>query len=239
MKKSVKSVLTTAGMVCALMGTMAMAHAQSVTLYDGAGGKTLDQGTGNWVYIQRPRQPVLIGAAREGATVLNTTSDAGFKAGYSCLAPFPLDNAKGYAVRFDVKVVTEAHGERTNRSGCSVIVLGSDRKGVELAFWTSEVWTQTDGFAHGTGTEAHAFDTTAARVRYTLRVKEGKYTLSAGSTPLLRGSLHNYALSGPALPYKLTNYLFIGDDTTSASAEFQVAHIDITPANQKAHGKGH
>jgi hypothetical protein len=222
-----------AGMTCALMGTLATVHAQNVTLYDGAGGKTLDQGTGNWAYIQRPRQPVVIGKARDGATDLDTTSNAGFKAGYSCLVPFPLDSAKGYTARFDLKVVAEAHGGRTNRAGCSVIVLGSDRRGVELAFWTNEVWAQTDAFAHATGTETHAFDTTPARIRYTLRVAEGKYTLSAGGATLLRGSLHNYGLSGPALPYKLADYLFIGDDTTSASAHFQIAHIDIAPASQK------
>ncbi len=130
-----------------------------------------------------------------------------------------------------MKVLTEAHGERTSRSGCSVIVLGGDGKGVELAFWTNEVWAQTDAFDHSTGTEAHAFDTTKASAAYTLRVAEGKYDLSVDGTTLLRGNLHNYALRGPAIPYKLTNYLFIGDDTTSAAAQFNIAHVDITPAS--------
>lgn len=218
-------------MTCALLGVAGTARAQTTTLYDGAGGKTLDQSAAAWIYIQRPRQPTVTGKFQEGGTMLDTTSTANLKAGYSLLAPFALDNMKGYTLRFNLKVLAEAHGERTSRSGCSVIVLGSNGKGVELAFWTNEVWVQTDAFEHGTGTEAHAFDTTEASAQYTLRVAGGKYDLSVNDTALLHGDLHNYAVRGPAIPYKLLNYLFVGDDTTSAAAQFLIARVDITPAS--------
>ncbi len=214
-----------------LLGVAGTVRAQTTTLYDGAGGKTLDQSASTWVYVQRPRLPSVTGKFSEGGTMLDTTANASLKAGYSCFAPFALDTVKGFTVRFNLKVIAEAHGERISRSGCSVIVLGSDGKGVELAFWTNEVWTQTDTFDHGTGAEAHSFDTTKQSAAYTLRVAGGKYDLSVNGATLLHGDLHNYALHGPAIPYKLANYLFIGDDTTSAAARFNIAHVDITSAS--------
>ncbi len=226
-----RSMLHKSCVTWALLGAAVMARAQTVTLYDGAGGKTLDQGAGAWIYMQRPRQPAMVGKFQEGGTLLDTSADAALKAGYSYLVPFALDNTKEYAVRFTLKVISEAHGERTSRSGCSVIVLGSDGKGVELAFWTNEVWAQTDAFDHAIGTEAHAFDTTKQSALYTLRMAGGKYALSVNGAMLLQGDLHNYALHGPAIPYKLANYLFIGDDTTSAAARFHITRVDITPAS--------
>ena len=39
----------------------------------------------------------------------------------------------------------------------------------------------------------------------------------------LGGSLHSYA--APAVPYAFTNYLFIGDDTTSARGNFSLFQV--------------
>lgn len=221
-----KNILTIAGMACALMGTLVTAQAQSVTLYDGAGAQTLAQAPWNWTYAQFPPAPNVSGTAQGGATNLNTTVANALMAGYSLLSPVTLDNTVGYDLAFDMQVVSEAHGTRVDRSGVSLIALGSDNKGVELAFWNNEVWTQSDIFTHSTGTESSLFDTNAL-THYDLVVANEAYTLTANGTTLLTGSLHSYA--APPIPYKLTDYLFIGDDTTSANGSVNIVRVALVP----------
>lgn len=207
----------------ALFASVASSVQAQATLYDGANNTTPDQAPWNWGYAQSPASPDVRGIASNGATVFDTTADSALQAGYARLAPAPLDNVAGYEVTFDLQVFSETHGN-ANRSGCDVIVLGNDHKGVELAFWTNEVWAQSDIFTHSTGSESHTFDTTSGRTHYTLRVANNAYSLMADTTTLLNGNLHSYPAL-PGTPYGTANFLFIGDDSTSSNARFSLARV--------------
>src|SRR5262249_25272327 len=97
-------------------------------------------------------------------------------------------------------------------------------KGVELGFWSNQVWAQNDSplFTHGEGA---SFDTTKALTDYALTVLGGSYSLSADGQPLLGGPVRDYSAFG--LPYTLKIFLFFGDDTSSAWARVEIARVTL------------
>jgi len=167
----------------------------------------------------------------DGATTLETTIVESDKAGwFANLPPFPrhprlplLDRSRGYTVTWTVRLDAETRSTM-HRAGLSVIVLSSDLKGVELGFWADEAWVQTDDplFNHGEGA---ALDTTAARIEYELCVLGDSYRLRAGGAPLFEGQLRDYSAFGS--PYDVPNFLFVGDDTSSASARFEWERLEV------------
>ncbi len=120
------------------------------------------------------------------------------------------------------KINSETHA-RNDRAGFSVIALSSDQVGLELGFWADKIWAQNDSplFTHG---EEASFDTTTQHM-YDLAILGGQYKLLADNAAILTGSLRNYSGSGP--PYSTPNFLFLGDDTTSASASVSLARVDM------------
>jgi hypothetical protein len=138
---------------------------------------------------------------------------------------FPsLDRANGFSLTFGLKVSGESHASN-DRAGVSVILLANDHQGIELGFWTNEIWAQSSTFSHAEGTSG-AYDTTIART-YTLSVLNSTYTLNDDTSNILTGSLRDYSGS-VSTPYGLNNYLFIGDDTTSARGAFELTGMTIT-----------
>jgi hypothetical protein len=205
--------------------------ARAVTLYDGALNTT--PGGQGWTFSAPGATETAPGGS--GATTLSTDANNALQGGYTRLAPFALDRAVGYTFRFDVQVLTETHATN-DRAGLSVIVLGGDKKGIELGFWTGEVWAQSDAplFTHAEGA---ALNTTGAGggaaglIRFDLQVKDDTYRLFAngGGAPLLTGAVRDYtAFTGPIDPYETPNFLFIGDDTTSARGSFKVSRVEVT-----------
>lgn len=171
-------------------------------------------------------------SAAGGMTTFSSTADNAIRAGYSTLNPITnevlagmptLDRAGGYTVEFDVKVDSESHAS-ADRAGFNLIALSSDRKGIELGFWTSQVWAQSDNplFMHAEGA---SFDTAQGVIHYQLAVQGDSYRLFAGSSLLLAGSLRDYSSFGK--PYTYQNFLFLGDDTTSASAQIELARVAV------------
>jgi MYXO-CTERM domain-containing protein len=139
---------------------------------------------------------------------------------------FPnLDRTAGFTLNFGVKIVSESHNS-TDRAGFSVILLASDHQGIELGFWPTEIWAQSSTFTHAEGT-AGTYDTTVAR-NYALTIQGSTYTLNDGSSNILTGSLRDYS-AAMAVPYGLNNYLFIGDNTTSATASTELTGVSIVP----------
>jgi hypothetical protein len=199
------------------------AAAATVTLYDGA-LNTGTPGTQGFSYLT---EPIVSAQASQsfanGTTTLTTTLQISDKAGYfakSNLMP-QLDRTAGYTVRFTTQVLEENHSNN-NRAGLSVIVLGSDLRGIELGFWEDQVWAQSGAdFTHA---ETAALDTTTGLIAYELRILGNSYTLTGGGATL-SGSLRDYSAEGP--PYTLANFLFLGDDTTSASARIRLTKVDI------------
>ena len=191
-------------------------------LYDGGLG-TLpgDQG---WTYRTLP-------VSGSGATqtvtangvLLNTTTQTSDSAGYFGTGMAVLDRTAGYTVRFRLQVNKESHLSN-DRAGFSVIVLSEDALGIELGFWEGEIWAQSGAdFVHAEGV---AYDTTAAVTEYELRVEGDGYALWAGGAEVLTGALRDYSAHANPV-YSQTNFLFFGDDTSSADAEVELTAVEV------------
>ncbi len=179
--------------LCGLLLAVGSAgFAQSFTLYSGASGVTPDDASWGWNYLSTGGSAVK--AASGGVTTLDSTASDGISAGFSTVTsarstPFVLNNALGYTVGFDVQVNSENHSNASadknadglaDRSGVSLIVLGSDHKGVEMAFWQNEIWPQQDNplFIHNPVTErAQGANLTSLLAHYNLSVKGTTYAL--------------------------------------------------------------
>jgi hypothetical protein len=168
------------------------------------------------------------------ASGVNLTTDNAVSAGYSNTIPiintfknpaFPtLDRSRGFELSFELQVLNEAHVSN-DRAGFSVILLADDARGIELGFWEDEIWAQNDTplFTKGEGV---GFDTTQSEVRYDLQIIGNQYSLSANGSQLFSSLLRDYsAFGGP--PYTLGNYLFLGDNTSSASASVNLGRVTM------------
>lgn len=199
----------------------------AATLYDGsAANRPSDQGM---LYQREPSPGSAVETPLVNGVSLNTAVVTADKAGYFGIfgvnpAVPVMDRSVGFTVTFDLKLISEAH-ENANRAGLSVIALGSDKKGIELGFWTNEIWAQSDSpiFTHAEGA---AFDTTSGLLRYDLTVSGNSYTLMQGASTVLAGAVRDYSSFG--LPYTQQNFLFVGDDTTSAAGSFEFAYLAVS-----------
>ena len=135
-----------------------------------------------------------------------------------------LDRLGGYAVQFSLRVDQEAHAN-ADRAGFSVIALSEDGLGIELGFWTDEIWAQSgSAFTHAEGV---AFDTTAGLTQYELRVLGGHYSLWAEGALILSGALRDYSAHATGV-YSQTRFLFLGDNTSSASTQLALSRVAVT-----------
>ncbi|MFP4140309.1 MAG: PEP-CTERM sorting domain-containing protein, partial [Phycisphaerae bacterium] len=132
----------------------------------------------------------------------------------------------GYTVEFDARLISESHSS-ADRAGFSAIALSSDGLGIELGFWEDEVWAQSGAdFQHAEGA---SFDTTARMVTYQLAVEASGYTLYADGAELLTGSLRDYSAHAN-LVYSQSDFLFFGDNTTSAAGSVELGPISVLDA---------
>ncbi|MEM6839224.1 MAG: choice-of-anchor D domain-containing protein [Cyanobacteria bacterium P01_C01_bin.120] len=152
---------------------------------------------------------------------------------------FPtLDSTAGYTLSFNAQVVSEVVESGRPRAGFSIIAVSQDTsKAVELAFQSGQIFAQTlDGsnqFIAST-TDTVTFDTTK-EVQYSLAVQGNSYTLSANGTAILTGTLQDYTsgnTNGGLNPYNTSNFLFLGDNTTSARGEFRLNQIAVETPTQ-------
>ena len=203
------------------LGSLSSGPAQ--TLYDADLG-TLPEAQG-WSYAALGVG--IIKTLSGNSVLLDTSSQSGNQAGWSRIAAPPLDRSRGFTLLFTAQLNTEAH-LNNNRAGFSVIVLGSDTNGIELAFWTNTIFAQ-DGppnlFVHA---EDVAFTTVGHFVDYALTMVGSNYVLRANGTPILSGLVRDYtSFSGPINPYRSPNFMFFGDDTTSAGGSVNVSHLAL------------
>ncbi|MEM6255550.1 MAG: DUF4114 domain-containing protein [Cyanobacteria bacterium P01_D01_bin.156] len=179
-------------------------------------------------------------------TILDTTASQDIYAGYSnysspsLVSPglptlvnpgFPiLDNTVGYEISFTMQLLEES---RTNqsRAGFSIIAISQDTtKAIELGFQKTSA-TTGNIFAQGgpafVAAENVSFNTTES-TNYTLAIKDDAYTLSANGTSILTGSLRDYTnFVGAIDPYETPNFIFLGDDTTSAQGSFVLSQVAV------------
>jgi Domain of unknown function (DUF4347) len=253
----------------------------TTVLYDGTTGKTPDQTGaapgGPWFFYQDTK--LLTGGTVTKTVVTNGSkldSDNGIYAGYTNYSPnltnptapkldvnpnFPvLDRTQGYTFNFKVQLNSETtrtagankDGEGLDdRAGFSVILLSSDKKGIELGFWSDRIWAQEDGTTQKdpsleptnsnpfrtffTQAEGAAFNTTVA-TDYNLTIVGDTYTLSSvGGSTILSGKLRDYSAFKPQVlppvtppnPYNLANFVFLGDNTPQAGAAFTLERAAI------------
>lgn len=172
----------------------------------------------------------------EGVTIVDTTTSgkdtyAGWVATGGTTPGFPiLDRTVGFQVNFSIQVENESH-TNNHRAGFSVIILSDDARGIELAFWQNEIWAQSDDntgglFKHGEGV---TFATTSGLIDYQVTILDDAYTLTANTTQVLTGPLRDYSkFEGFPNPYQTPNFLFLGDDTTSAQSRIRLRLVSIT-----------
>ena len=171
-----------------------------------------------------------------GSTTLDTTiagnsTYAGWTSNAANTPGFPsLDRVTGFQLDFTMHVESESHTSN-HRAGFSIIILSEDARGIELAFWENEIWTQNDDgtgglFTHGEGAN---FPTTTGATNYQLIIIGDTYTLTANGTAILNGPLRDYSkFEGFPDPYQSPNFLFLGDDTTSAQARARLSYVSVT-----------
>lgn len=206
---------------------------KTLILYDAASGAVPTTQLMNFIdFPPGAATPIYENAA----TILDTTKSgnetyAGWVATAESIAGFPLlDRVAGFQVIFSVQVDNESHSNH-NRAGFSLIILSQDARGIELAFWENEIWAQNDDttgglFTHG---EAAIFDTTAGLINYQLTIINDTYTLNADGLSILAGPLRDYSnFEGFPDPYQTPNFLFIGDNTTSAQARSRMSYVSVT-----------
>ena len=182
-------------------------------------------GTQGWSYV------TTTGTARQDATAshveLATGPSPGEIAGWGRTAPAPLERIPGFQLHFRLQIVSETH-TREDRAGFSLVVVSRDLRAIELGFWTHRIWAQGDNplFVQAEGVEA---DTSTAPVDYHLTFAGDRYLLASDEGPLLGGPLRDYtAFVGLLDPYETPDFLFLGDDTGSASATARVGEIRLT-----------
>ena len=207
-------------------------NTKTLVLYDAASGGIPSTQLMN--FIDFP-----LGAAaptyENAGTILDTTisgsetyagwlSNAGSTTGFLLL-----DRVTGFRLNFSIQVEHESHTNH-NRAGFSVIILSQDARGVELAFWENEIWVQNDDTTGGLFTRGEAVPfNTAGLVNYQLTIAGDTYTLNANGASILTGPLRDYGkFEGFPDPYQTPNFLFMGDNTTSAQARVSLSYVSIT-----------
>ncbi len=194
-----------------------------IVLYDGSPTPTTTPSAQGWRYLTDPLlNASAVQSTAPGVTILDTTTQITDKAGYFSEAPIlgqhplmpVLNRSSGFTIRFQVQIDQESH-VKNDRSGFDLIVLSEDLKGIELGFWTDSIFALNDDVPSFSRGEDVAFDTTSM-TSYELSVDQGGYTLYAGGIAAISGLLRDYSSFG--FPYNTPSFLFLGDDTTSASA---------------------
>lgn len=203
-----------------------------VTLYSGTGLPA------NEAWLSYGNDALISGGSATQNSVaggVELQTNLAVSAGYSNYLPtFSLKNAAfpslsrtdGFALDFRLQVQSENHISN-DRAGFSVILLDQDHTGIELGFWENEIWAQSDSplFQHA---ESAAISTTAAH-DYRLEILGSGYSLFQSGTQVLSGSLRNYeAFSGPVDPYELAQFLYLGDNTSSAEASILLGPVVLT-----------
>ena len=208
-------------------------NGETLILYDGASGAIPSAPLMTFIGVPRGQAlPTYV----DGVTIFDTTTFgggtyAGWIASGATTPGFPiLNQTAGFQVNFALQVEDESHANN-DRAGFSLLILREDARGIELAFWRDEIWAQSDDstgglFTHGEGT---TFATTFGLIDYQLNIVDDTFTLTANATPILTGPLRDYSrFEGFPDPYETPNFLFLGDDTTSAESRVRLSLLSIT-----------
>ncbi len=220
-------------------GSYDRVSATTTVLYDGASGVLPDVGANSFLSFGTTGGAVT--TANNGVMTLDTTSTPLIYAGYAnykntqLLTPI-LDRNAGYTLSFTVKLNSQTNNSPF-RAGFSAIVLSNDNKGIEIGFRGTDIFAQPDrDFSSIVASEQKIYSSSilGTQTTYDLAVKNNTYTLSGNGTALFSGLLRDYtgAIITPPLPnvYEIPNFIFLGDDTGSASASVDFQNITLITA---------
>lgn len=226
------SIATIATSLTLLMGATAVSAAP-VVLYNGLSTPSQTPTQQGWLYLNNtPVAPVPSQTPTTNGVILNSGNSSNM-AGYFRVSQSALNRTKGYVIRFRVKINSETHNSN-NRAGFSALIVSQLLPGetqpyaIELGFWKNNIWAQS---VNATRAENVAFNTSAALRTYRIFVKGDTYKLYVGksNTPILQGKLRQYTKYTPPVglpnPYKTPNLIFLGDDTSSATANITLAGV--------------
>lgn len=218
---------------------MSATSASAVELYNSVKTPTKTPDQQGFFKFSTNTAPVSSGKASAGGTTFDSGNIVNL-AGYGRQAPITLDRIKGYSVGFSGKINTETHSN-INSAGFNIIVtsntLSGEKQpyGIQLSFWPGSIWANNPDFTHG---EEVAFNNLTTVNNYSLVVKGDTYQLfiNGSATPLLQGKLRQYPNfkppSGFPNPYTLTNVIFLGDTSTTATSQFVITSISATQTTQ-------
>jgi hypothetical protein len=230
-------------------GSIDRATAATIVLYDGASfGGTPNNAPGSYLTfnsfdLSNPLGTPGTQTASGGKTTLNTTSPESLYGGYSnynlsktlANSAFPvLDSNAGYTLSFTIKINSQTNtGDNgPTRAGFSVTTLDGNKQGIEIGFRNTDIFAQNSSFnAIDTAEQKTSFSSTLANLStYDLKVLGNSYTLSNGGNDLFSGLLRSYTTSSNPLTavYGYSNFLFFGDNTTSAGASVDIQKITLT-----------
>ena len=230
--------------------------AAPLTLYDGASGVTPDQYTdtdspspwfnfGN-VNLFPPNTLATQNVIDNNKfTTLDSTQANSIYAGYSNYNPFTtppsqvnsgfpiLDRNAGYQLTFTVRINSQTNdGDNKDfRAGFSVIALSSDKQGIEIGFRNTDIFSQNNSSFNSIGEQVDGVESLLSNLTtYDLDVAGDSYTFSSGSTTLLSGLLRDYtsAVGFGTDVYRTPNFIFLGDNTTSARANIDLSSVSLT-----------
>jgi hypothetical protein len=238
--------------VCLFVATVA-GHAATQVLYDpavaGAANDNPLLDTPRWFDGVVPGSTTF---SAQGANITQTSNSgsAGYS-NYSALLAFlsnaplvnpafpSLDRTLGYRLTFGLDLNAEDHSGNSNRAGFSVTLIGNDKKGIEIGFQSSNtggsVFAQNDsGSPSGIFSAGESASTTLgfSPNLWNLDVQGNTYSLGlvSGGGAVLAGALRDYSnyVGNGQNAYRTPNFLFLGDNTSSARADFVLSYAAIT-----------
>lgn len=216
-----------------LMGTLS---ANAVPLYQGLKTPNQTPNQQGWRYLKTPFPTAPSATATSNGVVLDSGNSSNY-AGYFIQPPFNLDRTRGYAISFNIKINSESHS-RDERAGFSVIVVSNQISGetqpyaLELGFWENRIFALNADASRGENISFNNKDTVR---HFVLHIKDGRYQLfeRLANGPIMQGSLRQYTAYTPPRgfpnPYTTPNLVFMGDDTTSATANVTISNVYATP----------
>jgi hypothetical protein len=147
---------------------------------------------------------------------------------------FPsLNQTAGILLNFTSQLSAESHGSINSRAGFSVIMITSSGQGIEIDFQNNNnIFAQGSNFTIPVASYSN-YDTTQLTT-YSLAILGSGFTLSVPGivNPLLSGSLQTYNASGLSPNaqqiYDTPNLIFLGDNTSEASATVNLTNITLT-----------
>jgi hypothetical protein len=153
---------------------------------------------------------------------------------------FPaLDTTAGVTIAFDLSIAEEVSA--ANRAGFSIVAVSSNpSQEIELGFKTGgsdRVVALSENFIEAEDSSATPLDFSQRQTIW-LSMNANQYSLSVNGAEVISGNLRNYSFdpttSDPALPpaanpYETANFLFFGDNTDQAFANFTLDNVLVQP----------